>query len=560
MGKPALLSLKNILVILFGGITLLAALPTYWYINHIHAQRLVVDRGEGLRDLANATSSVIAANLHERRREVELLAKSTLFRSGALDSPDLRDVLERTQNSFKQYSWIGLVDIQGTVQSATGGLLLGKSVAARPWFIEGMKGPYAGDLHDALLLSKLLPQPDGAGRLQLIDFAEPVRDAKGQIRGVLGMHVNWSWASQVLKNMQPNNAAQSQVEIMLLNRDNKVIHPSELADSVVLPRELSITRPFLISRWNDGVEYVTSVVPVSDAAPPQSMEWRVMVRQPTAQAFNDLSTIQHILLAAVLLSALLLMGLVWWGATLIADPLEELAEHAREIEYGDRSVQLTAKIHYREMQHLVSALQGMANNLLQRKRELAASNAVLEQAVADRTAELVRTNEELHRISRRDPLTGLFNRLAAGERLHAEFARMKRSQHRYAVLLADIDFFKRVNDTYGHEVGDQVLQSVARVLQAHLRETDFLARFGGEEFLVILPDTHENAAREVAEKLRAAVEAADHATGQTTTLSLGLAMATPDDVHEDDAVRRADQYLYQAKHAGRNRVVSLAES
>ena len=207
------------------------------------------------------------------------------------------------------------------------------------------------------------------------------------------------------------------------------------------------------------------------------------------------------------------------------------------------------------MRDLVQALQGMANTLLQRKNALAQSNVVLEKTVAERTSELMRINEDLHRISRNDALTGLFNRLAAGERLHAEFARMKRSQHRYAVLVMDIDYFKKVNDCFGHEVGDRVLQSVALVLQSALRETDFLARFGGEEFLVLLPDTEFAAASEVAGKLREAVALAPNATGHPVTMSIGLAMAGPDDSDEDDAVRKADKFLYLAKHAGRNRVV-----
>ncbi len=554
MGSPTSLSIRNILVILFGGITLLAALPTYWYINHIHAQRLMVDRGASLHDLAQAAGAVIATNLQERRREVELLAQSNLFRDAPLNSPELRNTLDRTQRSFSQYSWIGLVDPSGIVQTSTGGLLTGESVKARPWFINGIKESYSGDLHEALLLGKLLQTPPDFGPLRLIDFAEPVRDASGKIRGVLGMHVNWIWANDALKSMQPKNAAQSLVEILIVNQDNKVIYPRSLRDSVVLPEHLTAQQSYFVGRWTDGVDYVSSMVPVNDGQPPRSMLWRIVTRQPVDQAFSDLATIRQGLMVAFGLSAILVLALVWWAATLIAKPLRTLAYQASEVEAGNENVQWTTNPVSREMKELANAVRGMANTLLQRRHALAQSNAVLEQAVTERTAELVQSNQELHRISRRDPLTGLFNRLAADERLHSEFARMKRTQNGYALLMLDIDFFKRVNDTYGHEVGDQVLQSIARVLQAHLRETDFLARFGGEEFIVILPETDLVAARDVADKLRIAVASSDHATGDIITLSLGLAMANPQDAHEDDAVRQADQYLYQAKNAGRNRV------
>lgn len=548
------LSIKHLLVLLFGGITLLAALPTYWYVDHIYAAQLIQDRGDSLHGLAKTTASVLAANLQERQREIFLLAQSNLFRSAKLNDTELQAVLDRAQASFPQYSWMGLADTEGTVRASTGGILLGQSVQARPWFMQGIKQPYSGDLHQALLLSKLLPQKNGAA-LQLIDFAEPIEDSKGAVRGVLGAHVNWTWAADVLAAMQPNNAAQSQVEILIVNRDNAIIYPQK-PEIGPLPSTISVDKSFSVDSWADGVRYLSSMVPVRDGTSARTMAWRVVVRQPVAQAFNDLTSIQRVLVVTVLISGLIFLALVWWGAVLISRPLKELAVHARSIEQGDVTTPLTAPSYAHEIRDLVQALQGMASTLIQRKSALEQNNVVLERTVAERTAALLRSNEDLHRISRNDALTGLFNRLAAGERLHTEFARMKRSQHPYAVLVVDIDYFKRVNDSFGHEVGDRVLQSVARVLQSKLRETDFLARFGGEEFLVLLPDTEFSAASEVADKLRESVALAPNATGHPVTLSIGLAMAGPEDSNEDDAVRQADKFLYQAKHAGRNRVVS----
>ena len=552
------LSIKHLLVLLFGGITLLAAVPTYWYVDHIYAAQLIQDRGDSLHGLAKTTASVLAANLHERQREIFLLAQSNLFRSAKLNDSELQAVLDRAQASFPQYSWMGLADTEGTVRASTGGILLGQSVRARPWFAQGLKQPYSGDLHQALLLSKLLPQAGGA-ELQLIDFAEPIEDSKGVVRGVLGAHVNWTWAADVLGAMQPNNAAQSQVEILIVNRDNTIIHPQK-PEIGALPATVSMDKPSSVDLWGDGIRYVSSMVAVRDGTSARTMAWRIVVRQPVAQAFSDLTTIQRVLLVTVLISSLVFLALVWWGAVLISRPLQELAAHARSIEQGDETIPLTAPAYAQEMRDLVQALQGMASTLLQRKSALEQSNVVLERTVAERTAELMRSNEDLHRISRNDALTGLFNRLAAGERLHTEFARMKRSQHRYAVLVMDIDYFKKVNDTFGHEVGDRVLQSTALVLQSKLRETDFLARFGGEEFLVLLPDTEFAAANEVAEKLREAVALAPNATGHPVTLSIGMAMAGPEDSNEDDAVRRADKFLFQAKLAGRYRVVAQSQA
>jgi diguanylate cyclase (GGDEF)-like protein/hemerythrin-like metal-binding protein len=158
------------------------------------------------------------------------------------------------------------------------------------------------------------------------------------------------------------------------------------------------------------------------------------------------------------------------------------------------------------------------------------------------------------RLARVDALTQLPNRLATNERLRTEFLSMKRSRNVYAVLMMDVDFFKQVNDMHGHAVGDQVLQRVATTMKATLRESDFCARFGGEEFLTLLPATDMPAAYQVAEKLRQAVEASPDPIAGRITASIGLALSNPEQADEDIAVREADESLYRAKSAGRNQV------
>ena len=181
-------------------------------------------------------------------------------------------------------------------------------------------------------------------------------------------------------------------------------------------------------------------------------------------------------------------------------------------------------------------------------------NAELESKVEARTAALAQANQELHHQARHDALIGLPNRMAANERLHGEFLLLKRSHPPYALLLLDIDHFKQVNDSLGHEAGDRVLRGVAQRLRASLRDSDFLARWGGEEFLALLPATDLTEACLVAEKMRLAVEQAPDPVAGRITLSIGVAMASLDHLGEDEAVRLADLRLYEAKKAGRNRI------
>lgn len=183
------------------------------------------------------------------------------------------------------------------------------------------------------------------------------------------------------------------------------------------------------------------------------------------------------------------------------------------------------------------------------------SNISLERKVQERTAELARANDELRNLAWRDSLTGLPNRLAGMDRLHEEFARISRSQATSSVLMMDVDHFKPINDTHGHGVGDDVLVHIADLVKSSLRTGDFVARFGGEEFMALLPDTDLDGARTVAEKVREAVATHPQATVGSVTISIGATLASAADGEIDVAVRRADAALYDAKRAGRNRVV-----
>jgi diguanylate cyclase (GGDEF)-like protein len=160
------------------------------------------------------------------------------------------------------------------------------------------------------------------------------------------------------------------------------------------------------------------------------------------------------------------------------------------------------------------------------------------------------------RLSRRDPLTQLLNRRAMYEELENEVERWRRNHTPFSVVLADIDHFKGYNDRYGHDCGDMVLLRVAEILRTTLRKQDRVARWGGEEFLVMLPETDSAGAVNLAEKLRLRFEGMEFACYSErfcVTVSFGVAQYVPD-VHIDATVKVADAALYRAKSAGRNRV------
>lgn len=174
--------------------------------------------------------------------------------------------------------------------------------------------------------------------------------------------------------------------------------------------------------------------------------------------------------------------------------------------------------------------------------------------------EWVSLTRELRQMARTDPLTGIANRRVFVEAAEGEFQRAKRFGTEAALLMIDIDHFKRVNDTYGHEAGDKALVAFARVLAQAARSTDLAARFGGEEFMLLLPGTDLAGSIETAERLResaAAIRVGSTAGEFGFTISVGASSFDFQDCDWNAAQRRADSALYRAKEAGRNRVVAF---
>ena len=192
-------------------------------------------------------------------------------------------------------------------------------------------------------------------------------------------------------------------------------------------------------------------------------------------------------------------------------------------------------------------------------QEIQAANTMLEDKVRQRTTELEDANRQLATLSTTDSLTGLANRRKFDEVWHTEWQRCARQQAPLAVIMLDVDFFKRYNDHYGHQAGDACLQQVASILANGVhRAGELVARYGGEEFVLVLPHTSAAEAHAGAERIRAAVQAAaiahaDSPLGPVVTVSLGLAAGLPHaDTHPEHLLRAADAALYQAKAQGRN--------
>ena len=177
--------------------------------------------------------------------------------------------------------------------------------------------------------------------------------------------------------------------------------------------------------------------------------------------------------------------------------------------------------------------------------------------VAVNKRQLESANTKLQELALRDGLTGLLNRRYWESCLEREFARHQRYDNPVSLVIFDIDHFKRVNDTYGHQTGDEVIRETARITSQLVRETDFAGRYGGEEFVVLLPGTTLDGAAQFAERLRSTIERQQldyQGSPLTFTISLGVATLADDMAGYQALLERADKALYQSKEGGRNRV------
>lgn len=545
------------LTLLIGLLAITLGIGFVTVIYHIASQKLIAASAEELKSIGRSTASMLANTLNERQREVMLFSKRQIFENADSDIKPLRDAIELMQDSYSHYAWVGFADTQGTVIASGRGLLEGVDVSQRPWFTAGLTNPYIGDIHEAVLLAKNLQSTTPDEPLRFIDFAAPVIKRNGNLIGVIATHAHWSWITEVLASTLPQNAKSRQIEIFISDKNHQVLYPFKSIGAVSIPKTLNqemINTPLL---WNDGIKYLSSQVAVAND-PSNDLGWQVIVRQPANQALATVTRLLQNLVWMSIAGTVLAMLLAYKLASEFSRPIEKLARIARQIQNGNERVNFSVNHKLAEITSLADSLQTMTLGLINREHALAEINRTLEQKVQERTVALESANQELTQLARKDALTGISNRLAMTEVIKHEFLMYKRDKTCFAIILIDIDHFKEINDNFGHKQGDLVLKRFAQLLQQAVRQTDFVARFGGEEFLVLLPNT-DDAAHAVAEKIRSSIENAVFAINRQITVSLGVAITRPDDHTQDDLIHRADVALYRAKNGGRNRVV-MAES
>lgn len=350
--------------------------------------------GRDLAELAFQTTDKLDRGLFERYREVQLLAERDLLADPKVSNDAKREQLALMQKTYPSYAWIGVTDLHGTVLVATGALLEGVEVSKRPWFGDAYKGNFLHDVHEAVLLAKLLPK-NGNELQRFFDIAFPYRDADGQFAGVLATHLSWEWAKEVQASVLRPLAKRSKADTVIVsNKGNVLLGPAELMGKRLnvgsFSAALKNKNGYTVEQWDDGKKYLVGYSRTEGYLSYPGLGWTVLVRQPLEQAYQPAARLQTTILLIGLSGAVLFAAIGYLAARAITAPVRAIARAASALEAGEvRSMKLQAN-QYHEISSLAGSLNSLMRKLAHKESKLRKMNATLEQRVSERTAELAK--------------------------------------------------------------------------------------------------------------------------------------------------------------------------
>lgn len=355
------------------------------------------DAGESLQQAARQWAQALSAGLTERYLEIGHAAQLQPLIGRQLDAEGWRRWLHRLQQSTPHYTWIGVADGHGRVQAATGGLLEGQDVSQRPWFTEGSRHLWLGDVHEAKLLASLVPAPPSGEPLRLFDIAAPVDGSTHN--EVLGAHLSLAWAENLRRTTLASLPGMPEVEMRLLNAQGAWMLGPPLGPGTSSARqamELALRAGPSPLTWDDGQRYLSAAARVAPVGP-VPLGWTVLVRQPETVALAEAQSLRHRMWAYGLVGTLL-FGLVgWWLAGRLTAPLRKVAEAAHR---AADAAGTPLPPNLDEVSQLAATLARLITRLSERERSLLQLNGSLEERVQQRTESLRLANEDLSLFAR----------------------------------------------------------------------------------------------------------------------------------------------------------------
>ena len=553
-------SLRTHITTVFGAFTAVMAVTLCLLAGELLKWRMQQQAGMALRAVASNAATILQQDLLQQVRRAQILAQSKELWEQGLASRSVADMLARLQHINPHNVWIGVADADGIVQNATAQLLVGANASQWPWFQQAQQQAFISHVHTPHTLLPPLPISATDEPLRLIDYAAPIHDPDGKLLGVLGIHTNWNWIRDAIERLLMGaNDPNTQQSIFIFDHEGAMIYAPQGAMAPYeklgqsLPTAIDRTTPKpLVTTWKDSERpFLTAAVKLSPPSPAQDVNWWVVARQPVATAYADAYRAIWMAIGCAVVAGLLAAWIAWRLASHVSDDLKQLAQAASQIQSEGAQAHIPLLHSNREVFKLSQALSNMTEQLVH-------TNAQMQEQVLLRTEELQALNAELRRQANTDALTKLLNRRGFEAQARLALARARRTNHVLSAMSVDIDFFKRVNDRFGHEVGDIVLAKLGEILQTRMRETDIVARIGGEEFIVLMPDTSLDATQQVAQELLHTIAQTEIPPVGFITVSAGVSTLhrnIEDGLHE--MIKRSDDALYMAKNNGRNRVCRI---
>jgi len=334
-------------------------------------------------------------------------------------------------------------------------------------------------------------------------------------------------------------------EVLLLDSTGKTLVSSQAGATKLSQLDASLLER-LLAQPDESLVFSglteREVIGLADVS--QELGLTILAERDRNEVYAAWTELRNMFLTLVGSLVLIVAAVAFRMGRSIVGPLQRLIRAADCIAAGDLDVQL-AVTQNDELGRLTTVFNQMADRLRRSHAEIMAANKAMQQQ-----------NEMLETLSVTDSLTGLYNRSKLDAILADELARFNRTQRQFSLLMLDIDHFKTLNDTYGHVSGDQILTAVAQIFLQSVRSIDYAARYGGDEFVIILIETPAAMARKTAERIRFQVENMRYSVDGTKipiTVSIGIVQCQSVDATPVRLLARVDHALYEAKRAGRNR-------
>jgi diguanylate cyclase (GGDEF)-like protein len=479
-----------------------------------------------------------------------------LIRSAiSTDPKKLRPAFDRLNASFADFTWLAFVNKEGVVVVASDGLRENEVVTEQSWFLRGLQGPAIEDAPDLDAIEEAIRLGKDVA-VSFVKFAFPVYNYNNELAGVLVAAVHWREIEEIRGTMERNGDQIIVVtrggEVMLGSKDLRTRYPSA---------QIEALRKAKHDTFVDGTgpsEVLSGYSTMDGHRDFAGMGWGVVARRNTEIAFAATRQMFWTIVGigtAVAILGILLAGVI---AKRVSNPIHALTKAADSLGREGGVTSLPRLRGSSEVIHLSTSLR----SLLLRIGFVERLTQEAEAKAAEEAKKFEHDIASLRKLAETDPLTNLLNRRAFMDAAADAMRYYQRYGRAIATLVVDIDHFKRVNDVHGHAAGDAVIRRIGELIAQTLRETDKVARFGGEEFVVLLREVGEHDAHELAERIRLVIaESRIPFDGKelSVTVSIGCAAITAHDRDIEELIERADRALYAAKGSGRN-CIRLAQS